>query len=170
MEGDRKLNWAEEHMAVLKKIGENFSVKKPLKDLKIGMALHVEAKTGILALTLQRGGAEIRLASCNPLSTDDDVVSALKHRGIDVYARKGESREEYYENLHRVLEFEPDIIIDDGGDLTTLLHTQYTHIDIKGGSEETTTGVMRLKIMEKKGILRFPMFDVNHAKNEASVR
>lgn len=164
MEGDRKLNWAEEHMTVLKKIGEDFSANKPLKGLKIGMALHVEAKTGILALTLKYGGAEIRLASCNPLSTDDDVVSALELRGIDVYARKGESRDEYYENLHRVLEFEPDIIIDDGGDLTTLLHTQYTHIDIKGGSEETTTGVMRLKIMEKKGILRFPMFDVNDAK------
>ncbi len=164
MLGERKLEWSLAHMDVLRAIGERFSREKPFRGLKVGMALHVEAKTGILALTLREGGAEVRLASCNPLSTDDDVVAALKSRGLEVFARKGESREEYYENLHRVLEMEPDIIIDDGGDLTTMLHTDYTSIPVMGGNEETTTGVLRLKVMERKGILRFPMFDVNDAR------
>ncbi len=164
MEGDKKLEWAYSRMDVLRSIAERFREERPFQGLKIGMALHVEAKTGILALTLREGGANVRLASCNPLSTDDDVVEALKRRGVDVRAKKGESRDEYYENLNHVLEFEPDIIIDDGGDLTTLLHTEYKGIKILGGNEETTTGVMRLKVMEKKGVLRFPMFDVNDAK------
>ncbi len=164
MEGDKKLEWAYSRMDVLRSIAERFREERPFQGLKIGMALHVEAKTGILALTLREGGANVRLASCNPLSTDDDVVAALRNRGVDVRARKGESRDEYYENLNHVLEFEPDIIIDDGGDLTTLLHTEYKGIKILGGNEETTTGVMRLKVMEKKGVLCFPMFDVNDAK------
>ncbi len=151
-------------MKVLFSISSRFLEEKPFSGLKIGMALHVEAKTGILALTLRDGGAKVRLASCNPLSTDDSVVEALRYEGLEVFAKKGESREEYYENLHRVLEMEPDIIIDDGGDLTTLLHTEYSHIPIMGGNEETTTGVLRLRVMEKKGVLRFPMFDVNDAK------
>ncbi len=164
MEGEKKLEWAKEHMDVLSSIAQRFSREKPFKGLKIGMALHVEAKTGILALTLREGGAKVRLASCNPLSTDNDVVGALQDMRLEVFARKGETREEYYENLYHVLEMEPDIIIDDGGDLTTLLHTEYTDIPIMGGNEETTTGVLRLKVMKKKGILRFPMFDVNDAK------
>ncbi len=148
----------------MEEIRNRFLKEKPFKGLKIGMALHVEAKTGILALTLRDGGAKVRLASCNPLSTDDSVVDALKELKMEVYAKKGENREEYYENIHKVLEIEPDIIIDDGGDLTTLLHTEYSHIPILGGNEETTTGVLRLKVMEKNGILRFPMFDVNDAR------
>lgn len=164
MEGKNKLEWARTHMAVLSVIDSRFLKDKPFSGLKIGMALHVEAKTGILALTLRDGGAKVRLASCNPLSTDDDVVEALRKEGLDVFAKKGESKEEYYENLHHVLEMEPDIIIDDGGDLTTLLHTEYNGTEVMGGNEETTTGVMRLRVMEKKGILRFPMFDVNDAK------
>jgi len=162
--GELKLEWAYEHMDVLRAVRERFRDEKPFDGLKIGMALHVEAKTGILALTLRDGGARVRLASCNPLSTDDSVVEALRFQGLQVFARKGESREEYYENLHKVLEIEPDIIIDDGGDLTTLLHKDYTHIPVLGGNEETTTGVLRLRVMEKKGVLRFPMFDVNDAK------
>ncbi len=164
MEGQNRLDWAYAHMGVIQKIRERFMEEKPFEGLKIGMALHVEAKTGILALTLRDGGANVRLASCNPLSTDDSVVEALRERGLNVYAKKGETREEYYENLHKVLEMEPDIIIDDGGDLTTMLHTSYSHLPILGGNEETTTGVLRLKVMEKKGVLRFPMFDVNDAK------
>jgi len=138
MDGKLKLEWAYEHMDVIKNVRERFKSEKPFKGLKIGMALHVEAKTGILALTLRDGGAKVRLASCNPLSTDDSVVKALKDEGLEVYARKGESREEYYENLYKVLEMEPDIIIDDGGDLTTLLHREYADIEILGGNEETT--------------------------------
>lgn len=164
MEGKLKLDWALGHMDVLRQIRKKFREEKPFDGLKIGMALHVEAKTGILALTLRDGGAKVRLASCNPLSTDDSVVQALRDEGLEVYARKGENREEYYQNLYRVLEIEPDIIIDDGGDLTTLLHREYKHIKIMGGNEETTTGVIRLRVMEKKGVLRFPMFDVNDAK------
>ncbi len=164
MEGKNKLEWAKSHMAVLSQIDGRFLKERPFSGLKIGMALHVEAKTGILALILRDGGAKVRLASCNPLSTDDDVVQALREEGLEVFAKKGESRDEYYENLYHVLEMEPDIIIDDGGDLTTLLHTEYREMKIMGGNEETTTGVMRLKVMEKKGVLRFPMFDVNDAK------
>ncbi len=163
-EGAKKLEWAHSHMHVLSEIEREFMEKKPFRGLKVGMALHVEAKTGILALTLARGGAKVRLASCNPLSTDDDVIASLKIQGLEVYAKKGESREEYYENLHHVLEMEPNIIIDDGGDLTTLLHTEYRDMKIIGGNEETTTGVLRLKIMERKGVLRFPMFNVNDAR------
>ena len=164
MEGKKRLEWAKSRMGVMKEIRDRFLKEKPFEGLKIGMALHVEAKTGILALTLRDGGAKVRLASCNPLSTDNSVVDALKELGMEVYAKKGENRDEYYENIHKVLEIEPDIIIDDGGDLTTLLHEEYTHIRILGGNEETTTGVIRLKNMEKKKILRFPMFDVNDAR------
>ncbi len=163
-EGNARLDWAEMHMPVLAMVRERFIKERPFSGLRVGMALHVEAKTGVLALTLKAGGAEVRLASCNPLSTDDSVVTALRSRGISVFAKKGETREEYYENLHRVLEMGPDIIIDDGGDLTTLLHTEYSDIPIMGGNEETTTGVLRLRVMEKMGVLRFPMFDVNDAK------
>ena len=163
-EGKLKLEWAREHMPVLKEVRHRFMQEKPFDEVKIGMALHVEAKTGVLAMTLAEGGAKVRLASCNPLSTDDDVVAALRDAGMEVYARKWESREEYYENLYQVLEMKPDIIIDDGGDLTTLLHTEYRDMEVWGGNEETTTGVIRLRNMERRGILRFPMFDVNDAK------
>ncbi len=163
-DGKLKLEWAREHMPVLKIIAERFSEEKTFKGLRIGMALHVEAKTGVLALTLRESGAKVRLASCNPLSTDDDVVAALRDLGMEVYAKKGESKEEYYDNLYRVLELNPDIIIDDGGDLTTLLHTEFKDIEVLGGNEETTTGVIRLKNMQRRGILRFPMFDVNDAR------
>jgi adenosylhomocysteinase len=161
--GDMKLKWAHSHMDVIREVEREFREQRPFRGLRIGMALHVEAKTGILALVLKEGGAEVHLASCNPLSTQDDVVHALRERGVSVHARRGESREEYYENLRRVLDAEPQVIIDDGGDLTTLLHTDYSHLEVWGGSEETTTGVVRLRVMERKGILRFPMFDVNDA-------
>ena len=164
MYGHDKLDWAYTHMRVMQRIRDRFQNENPFSGLKVAMALHVEAKTGILALTLREGGAKIRLASCNPLSTDDTVVEALRAEGLDVFAKKGENKEEYYENLHRVLEMEPDIIIDDGGDLTTLLHTEYGHISVLGGNEETTTGVLRLKVMEREKVLRFPMFNVNDAK------
>ncbi len=161
-EGVLRLNWAKSHMFILNEIENRFIKEKPFKNLKIGMALHVEAKTGVLALTLKNGGAKVKLASCNPLSSDDLVVNALREN-IDVYARKGESDEEYYDNLNKVLDFEPDIIIDDGGDLTYLIHKSKNFKTI-GGNEETTTGVVRLKALEKKGILKFPIFDVNDAK------
>lgn len=165
--GYLRLQWAREHMDVMNRIREDFVSAKPLKGIKIGMALHVEAKTGIFSLLLREGGGEVRLASCNPLSSDDDVVSSLREDySIPVYAKKGETREEYYENLNRVLDMKPNLIIDDGGDLVRIIHEERKDLidEIIGGNEETTTGVVRLKAMEKAGVLRFPMFDVNDAK------
>ncbi|MFA6679405.1 MAG: adenosylhomocysteinase [Candidatus Methanomethylophilaceae archaeon] len=165
--GILRLHWAESHMPVLKTIRERFKKEKPLEGLKIGMALHTEAKTGILALTLADAGAHIRLASCNPLSTDDSVALALKkHYGLEVYAKKGESQEEYYSHLNSVLDMRPDYIIDDGADLIAMLHTTRRELikDIKGANEETTTGVIRLRSMSADGKLEFPVMAVNDAK------
>ena len=138
----------------------------PFKGVKISMALHVEAKTGIFALLLSEGGADVRLASCNPLSSDDSVVESLKNDyNYKVYAKKGETQEEYYSNIEKTVEVPPDIIIDDGGDLTNLVSERHELVkNIIGGNEETTTGVVRLKAMEKAGALKFPMFDVNDAQ------
>lgn len=165
--GKKRLAWAKEHSKVLHLIAEEMKERQSLKGLKIGMALHVEAKTGILALSLREAGAKVRLASCNPLSTDDSVATALKeHHGLETFARKGESREEYYANLHHVLDMKPDIVIDDGCDLIKLLHTERTELlpHIKGANEETTTGIVRLRSMEKAGALKFPVLAVNDAK------
>ena len=154
-------------MDVLNQIGQEIKDNGTLDGLKIGMALHVEAKTGILALTLQEAGAKVRLASCNPLSTDDSVAIALNEEyGLETYAKKGEDRDEYYSNLENVLALDPEITIDDGGDLIYLLHT--SHRDklarVIGGNEETTTGIIRLKAMEAEGKLEYPVFAVNNAQ------
>ncbi|MCL4356582.1 MAG: adenosylhomocysteinase [Candidatus Thermoplasmatota archaeon] len=164
--GYLRLDWARSHMPVSANIRETFLKEKPLKGIRIGMALHVEAKTGVFALLLKEGGAEVHMASCNPLSTDDSVVKSLKDDyGMDVHAKKGETEKEYYEYLYRVIDSEPDVIVDDGGDLVKILHTERKDLlkNIIGGNEETTTGVNRLKVMEKTGELKFPMFDVNDA-------
>jgi adenosylhomocysteinase len=166
IKGVRRLEWAETHMQVLAEIGRRLVKEKVLKGVKIGMALHVEAKTGMLAVTLARAGAKVRLASCNPLSTDDSVALALNERyGIETYAKKWESTEEYYGNLSAVLDMSPDYVIDDGADLITILHTERTDLlkGVKGGNEETTTGVIRLRSMAKEGKLRFPVISVNDA-------
>jgi len=165
--GARRIEWARDHMPVLAAIREELKRKKTLRELRIGMALHVEAKTGVLALSLQDAGAKVRLASCNPLSTDDSVATALAETyGLDVYAKKWESTEEYYNNLHKVLDLKPDLVIDDGADLVSLLHTKRTELlpGVRGANEETTTGVIRLRAMERDGALRFPIIDVNDAQ------
>ena len=165
--GFLRLEWARDRMDVTSSIRERFLKEKPFKNVKISMALHVEAKTGVFALLLKEGGAKVRMASCNPLSSDDSVVESLKKDfGMEVYARKGESEEEYYEYLNKALDLEPNIIIDDGGDLVNIVHDKRTELlkNIIGGNEETTTGVQRLRAMEKNGALRFPMFDVNDAE------
>ncbi|MCG7841115.1 MAG: adenosylhomocysteinase, partial [Methanomassiliicoccales archaeon] len=167
LKGSRRLGWAEAHMSVLREIGERLEKNESLRGVKVGMALHVEAKTGMLAVTLAKAGAKVRLASCNPLSTDDSVSLALKEeRGIEVYARRGESNTEYYENLNSVLDMRPDFVIDDGADLITMLHTVRREQleEIKGGNEETTTGVIRLKAMARDGKLKFPVMAVNDAR------
>ncbi len=165
--GLKRLEWARAHMKVLADVKEELSAKKTLSGIKIGMAVHVEAKTGVLALTLRECGAQISLASCNPLSTDDSVVSALKeHEGMEVYAKMGETEEEYYSDLNKVLDIRPDVVIDDGADLISILHTKRKSDleGIMGGSEETTTGVNRLKAMADKKLLRFPVMAVNDAR------
>lgn len=165
--GERRLLWAKEHMRILTKAREEIKSSGVLKGLKISMALHVEAKTGALALALKEAGANVRLASCNPLSSDDSVVAALKGKyRVETFARKGETRQEYYENLNKALDLRPNLVIDDGADLITLLHTARTELldSVRGGNEETTTGVIRLKAMERDGKLRFPVIDVNDAR------
>ena len=165
--GSLRLKWAYEHMPVMKEIDQRFRKERPFDGVKIGMALHTEAKTGILAVTLANGGAEVRLASCNPLSTDDSVSLALREEyGLDVYAKKGETQEEYYSNLNTVLDLKPDMIIDDGADLIAMVHTVRRDAigGVKGANEETTTGVARLRAMAAEGKLEFPVISVNDAK------
>ena len=165
--GVLRLHWAESHTPVLQLIRERFRKEKPLKGLKVAMALHTEAKTGILAITLAEAGAQIRLASCNPLSTDDSVALALREKyGLEVYAKKGESQDEYYSHLNSVLDMGPDYIIDDGADLIAMVHTTRRELlkNIKGANEETTTGIVRLRAMANDGKLEFPVMAVNDAK------
>ncbi len=165
--GSLRLHWVEDHMPVLMDIRKRFIDEQPLAGLKIGMALHTEAKTGMLAVTLADAGAKIRLASCNPLSTDDSVACALREEyGLDVYAKKWETEKEYYNNLNTVLNMAPDFIIDDGADLISMVHTSRKDVlsNVKAANEETTTGVQRLKAMAADGVLQFPVLDVNDAK------
>ncbi|MBP2201036.1 adenosylhomocysteinase [Methanococcus voltae] len=164
-EGHMKMEWAKNHMPVLASIREEFKKTKPFEGVKLGMALHLEAKTAILAETLMEGGAKIIITGCNPLSTQDDVAAACVERGMEVYAWRGETNEEYYENLNKVLDAKPDVVIDDGADLIFLLHTKRTELldSIMGGCEETTTGVIRLKAMAQEGALKFPVINVNDA-------
>ena len=165
MDGYKKIEWAKRHMKVLAKIREEFAREKPLEGLKVGMALHVEAKTAVLVLTLMEGGAEVAITGCNPMSTQDDVADALREMGVRCFAKRGMSREEYYEALNKVIDFGPDIVVDDGADLIFLLHGERSDMAdrILGASEETTTGVIRLRAMEREGVLRFPVIAVNDA-------
>src|SRR3989441_5922236 len=154
-------------MPVLATVRKDLVASKALKGVRVGMALHTEAKTGVLALTLKEAGAKVRLSSCNPLSTDDSVAAALNEKvGLETYAKKWETNDQYYENLNRVLDLEPDIVVDDGGDLVHLLHTKRRDLlkSVRGGNEETTTGIIRLRAMEREGKLEFPVVDVNDAK------
>jgi len=165
--GVDRIEWARAHMAVLSAARVELVRKRTLREMRIGMALHTEAKTAVLALTLKEAGARVRLASCNPLSTDDSVSQALnKKYDLETFARKHESTEEYYENLNKVLDLKPQIIVDDGGDLILLLHTDRKELldGVIGADEETTTGINRLKAMAADGKLRFPVIDVNDAK------
>ena len=165
--GSLRLKWAYEHMPVMKEIDKRFRKERPFDNVKIGMALHTEAKTGVLAIVLANGGAKIRLASCNPLSTDDSVALALREEyGFEVYAKKGETNDEYYSNLNKILDLKPDLVIDDGADLIAMLHTvrRDSIKGVKGANEETTTGAARLRSMAAEGKLEFPVISVNDAK------
>lgn len=164
--GNMKMEWARNHMPVLAIIREKFEKEKPLKGLKVGMALHVEAKTAVLVETLAAGGAQVTISGCNPLSTQDDVAAALDTRdNISCFAKYGCCTSEYYEAIDKVLDIEPDITIDDGADLIFKLHKERTELlpKILGGCEETTTGIHRLHAMEKDGALKMPVLAVNDA-------
>ena len=163
--GEMKIKWVERNMPVLRGIGEDFSRTRPLEGLKVALSVHLEAKTAYLCRVMEMGGAEMYVTGSNPLSTQDDVAAALASRGMQVFARYGCSMEEYERCLCSVLEAGPNLIIDEGGDLVHLMHTQYTDLipDVIGGCEETTTGIHRLRSMAKAGTLRFPMVMVNDA-------
>ncbi|MDG6221052.1 MAG: adenosylhomocysteinase [Candidatus Thermoplasmatota archaeon] len=164
--GVKRLEWARTHMPVLARVREELKDGKALQGMKISMALHVEAKTGVLALSLKEAGAKVRLASCNPLSTDDSVAMALNEKyGLETFAKKGETNEEYYQNLNSILDLHPDILIDDGTDAIGMVHTSRQDVmeGILGANEETTTGIVRLQAMAREGVLKFPVMDVNNA-------
>jgi adenosylhomocysteinase len=161
--GKLMIDWAERHMPVLATIRRELSREKSLEGLTVVAALHTEAKTAVLVRTLVAAGAKVAITSCNPLSTRDEVASALAKEGITIYAWRGETSREYYDNLNRVLDSGPDVLIDDGADLISLVHTKRTELlkGIRGASEETTTGVNRLRVMAAKGKLKFPVIAVN---------
>ncbi len=162
-QGRRQLEWAELHMPALMEIRRRFESEKPLKGVKISAVLHVTKETGALVRTLMAGGAEVSLAGSNPLSTQDDVAAALAEEGVRVFAWKGETVEEYWQNIREVLKVKPDVVMDDGADLHALIHESYPDLRPLGGTEETTTGVLRLKAMEEQGVLRYPVIAVNNA-------
>ena len=167
-QGMKNIEFAEMQMKGLLKLRERFSKEKPLKAYKVGMALHITKETAALVRTIAAGGAEVAIASCNPLSTQDDVAAALAKEGFHVYGWKGENTKEYYENINHVLDFQPQLTIDDGADLVNEIHTKRTDLlkNIIGGSEETTTGVIRLRAMEKDGALKYPIIAVNDSKTK----
>jgi adenosylhomocysteinase len=164
-EGKLKIDWVQAHMPVLNKIREQFEKDQPFKGLRVAISLHLEAKTAYLAKVVQAGGAEVVITGSNPLSTQDDVCAALVEDGIAVYAKYNPDPQEYKELMVRTLETKPDLIIDDGGDLVSILHSERQDLlaQVRGGAEETTTGILRLKAMEKDGSLQFPMVAVNDA-------
>ena len=168
--GRMKIAWVQDFMPALSAIKKEFEQTRPFAGKKIAMSIHMEAKTAYLALVLKAAGAEVHATGCNPLSTQDDVAAALVHGNgesapMHVYALHGCTAEEYRQCIDRVLAHKPDILIDDGGDLVSGVMERFPALKdhILGGCEETTTGVIRLKAMEKAGVLPFPMMDVNNA-------
>lgn len=162
-EGRLKIDWASAHMPVLNRIREQFEKEQPFRGLKVTICLHLEAKTAYLAKVIQAGGAEVTITGSNPLSTQDDVCAALVEDGITVFAKYQPTPEEYKQMLVLALETKPDLIIDDGADLVTILHSERPDLlpQIRGGAEETTTGIIRLKALQREGRLQLPMVAVN---------
>ena len=163
--GRDKINWVASYMPILNTIKEDFIKNQPFKGMKISMSIHLEAKTAYLATVLRAGGAEVWVTGCNPLSTQDDVAAALVAEGFEVNAWRGVSEEQYKEHLIKTLSLCPDLMIDDGGDLTYLIHGECREYakNLIGGCEETTTGIHRLFARERAGLLDYPMIDVNDA-------
>ncbi len=159
------IEWASKHMPALSQIRQRFEKEKPLKGLMIGACLHVTKETAVLVEALKAGGAKVALCGSNPLSTQDEVAAAQAKSGISVYAWRGETTEEYYWSLNRVIDQKPMVTLDDGADLVGTLHTSRKEAlaSVKGGTEETTTGVVRLRAMSEKGDLKYPIIAVNDA-------
>lgn len=164
-EGRARINWVRQYMPLLNSLEKEFLEQQPFAGRRIAVSVHLEAKTAYLSLVLAAGGAEVAVTGSNPLSTQDAVAAALAEEGLKVYAWHGAAEEEYKTHLNQTLDFGPHIIIDDGGDLVNLLHTERTDLlaGVAGGCEETTTGVLRLRAREKEGKLAFPMVSVNDA-------
>ena len=163
--GHDKINWVKSYMPILNQINKEFSETKPFAGKRIAMSIHLEAKTAYLAMTLAAGGAEVSVTGCNPLSTQDDVAAALAELGFEVNAWRGVTDSEYEEHLKKTLSCCPDVMIDDGGDLTQLLHGECREYgrNLIGGCEETTTGIHRLFARQAAGALDYTMIDVNDA-------
>ena len=164
--GKRKIEWVKNNMPLLSGLEEEFRMDKPFEGIRISLSVHLEAKTAYLCLVLAAGGAEMSVTGSNSLSTQDDVAAALADSGLKVFAYHGATDEEYMRHIEMALEHKPHIIIDDGGDLVEMIHNKRPDLgeEVMGGCEETTTGVIRLKAMERDGILKFPMIAVNDAK------
>ena len=163
--GHRKIEWVKHNMPLLSSIEDEFRKTRPFEGVKISLSIHMEAKTAYLCLVLAAGGADLSATGSNVLSTQDDVAAALADSGIRIYAVHGATEEEYNRHIEMCLEHKPNIVIDDGGDLVETLHTRRPELaeDMWGGCEETTTGIIRLKAMERDGVLKFPMVAVNDA-------
>jgi len=163
--GHLQIEWASKHMPVLNQIKRKFIKEKPLKDLTIGACLHVTKETAVLVDAFLAGGAKVALCGSNPLSTQDDVAAALAEKGVNVFAWRGQTTEEYYWCVEKVIDRQPIITLDDGADLVGTVHSKRTEalFNIKGGTEETTTGVLRLRAMEKNGALKYAIIAVNDA-------
>jgi adenosylhomocysteinase len=165
-QGKLKMEWAMKHMPILTVIKNRLKKEKTLRGINIAIALHLEAKTANLAYVLHEGGANVAITGSNPLTTQDDVAMALSKSGVQVYAKYGETEKEYWDNYNKVLDIKPHILVDDGGDLVSLLHTKRKELikNITGACEETTTGVIRDKALEKERKLQFPVIAVNNGQ------
>ena len=163
--GRQKIEWVRNRMPVVARLEKEFKETQPFYGVHFSVAVHMEAKTARFVEAIKAGGGIVSATGCNPLSTQDDVAAALSETGVDVYAWYNESAEEYKEHLIAALSYKPNLVIDDGGDLATLLHTEKTELlpHVFGGCEETTTGITRLKTMEKEGKLKYPVMAVNNA-------
>ena len=166
-QGKKKIDWAQVHMPVLSYLKKKLKDDSPLNGVKIAGCLHVTKETGVLVRTLRDLGAELAWCGCNPLSTQDDVAAALANEGFSVFASRGVSNEQYYDDIHSTMSIRPNVTIDDGADLTVEMHNLSGNLsEVYGGTEETTTGVIRLRAMEKNGKLKYPIMAVNDAETK----
>ena len=165
-EGKNRIDWAETHMPVLVALRQKYEKTKPLKEIRVAGCLHVTKETGVLVRTLKAAGAELSWCGCNPLSTQDDVAASLaQDEGISIFASRGVTQQEYYDDIRSAMMIEPHVTIDDGADLTVEMHKKNSN-SIRGGTEETTTGVIRLRAMQKAGKLMYPIIAVNDAETK----